>query len=141
MDEFRFSVGHLYLIMSRHRDDNPVHQSHFNRDDKEWVISAEISGENRNNRQNEAIVVLGMMSEIAAPPRHPRCLIDVCTLIRWTHLLSILLRIEASRNPSRIYTIVSHRLTPHNAVSTRPDPSSNRSQSQTNFRSSSDHAI
>ncbi|KNG83000.1 hypothetical protein ANOM_008745 [Aspergillus nomiae NRRL 13137] len=39
-------LGKLRRVDIKHRDDNPVHQSHFNRDDKEWVISAEISGEN-----------------------------------------------------------------------------------------------
>ncbi|KAM5440961.1 hypothetical protein MferCBS31731_004100 [Microsporum ferrugineum] len=39
-------LGKLTHVNIKYRDDNPIHQSHFNRDDKEWVISAEISGEN-----------------------------------------------------------------------------------------------
>ncbi|KAL4785299.1 hypothetical protein BJX76DRAFT_324690 [Aspergillus varians] len=39
-------LGKLKRVDIKYRDDNPVHQSHFNRDDKAWVISAEISGEN-----------------------------------------------------------------------------------------------
>ncbi|KAJ5820586.1 hypothetical protein N7474_006177 [Penicillium riverlandense] len=37
-------LGKLRRVDIRHRDGNPVHQSHFNPDDKDWVISAEISG-------------------------------------------------------------------------------------------------
>ena len=32
------------LTLPRERDGNPVHQSHFNPEDKEWVISARIVG-------------------------------------------------------------------------------------------------
>ncbi|EEQ91221.2 uncharacterized protein BDCG_06341 [Blastomyces dermatitidis ER-3] len=39
-------LGKLNSVNIKHRDDNPVHKSHFNRDDNEWVISAEISGAN-----------------------------------------------------------------------------------------------
>ncbi|KAI9368648.1 hypothetical protein BJX61DRAFT_546320 [Aspergillus egyptiacus] len=39
-------LGKLKRVDIKHRDNNPVQQSHFNHDDKAWVISAEISGEN-----------------------------------------------------------------------------------------------
>lgn len=34
----------LPTTKNRYRGDNPVYQSHFNSDDKAWVISVEISG-------------------------------------------------------------------------------------------------
>ncbi|KGO63869.1 hypothetical protein PITC_054950 [Penicillium italicum] len=38
-------LGKLKRIYIRYRGNDPVHQSHFNPEDKRWVISAEISGE------------------------------------------------------------------------------------------------
>ncbi|PGH08029.1 hypothetical protein GX51_01470 [Blastomyces parvus] len=39
-------LGKLKSVNIKYKDDNPVHKSHFNREDQEWVISAEISGVN-----------------------------------------------------------------------------------------------